>query len=142
MSHYTVVATTITSRKHLISALQDMGFKRHMIEESDNLLPLKGFQGDVRKQQANVRIKGSGWRGQNYVGGMSNDLGFELQNDGTYLFHVSDYDKGKYNSTWQEQLINHYSKHVVQEDIEMAGFYITEEQVMKNGEIRLTVSAG
>jgi hypothetical protein len=111
-----------------------MGFKEHMIEVSNEKLQLKGYQGDLRANKfANIRIKGSGWSGQNYVGGASNDLGWELMSDGTYAFHVSDYDVNKYNKNWQDKLIKEYSRAVVHEVAEESNFFIEEEEEVDGG---------
>jgi hypothetical protein len=91
-----------------------MGFKEHMIEVSETPLQLKGFEGNLRKgKAAHIRIKGSGWRGQNYVRGMSNDLGFERMEDGTFRFHVSEYDVTKYGELWQQQLQQNYAVEII-----------------------------
>jgi hypothetical protein len=128
MSHYSVVRSKITRPSCIKKALVKMGFKAHMIEdfgkEKENL---RGYQGDKRKQQANIRIKGSGWSGQNYVGGCSNDLGFELLEDGTYGFHVSEYDSGRYNKAWIDKFTRAYSREVVGEICQEQNFFIAEE---------------
>lgn len=138
MSHYSLVKTQITNLDCLVKALINMGFKEEHIEISETALPLKGYQGDFRNQKGNIRIKGSGWKGQNYVGGASNDLGWELQTDGSYAFHVSDYDRGKYNTTWQNKLVQQYSKEVIKEVTAMKNFFI-ESETTENGEIVLKV---
>ena len=140
MSHYSKVHTLIKNKNHLIKALIALGFKEHMIECFEEAQPLKGYRGDNRQQTAHIRIKGHGWGSQqNYVGGLSNDLGFEKMADGTYLFHVSDYDSSKYGSKWQACLLQQYSKQVVIEELEANSFYITEEEVLKNGSLHLVL---
>jgi len=111
-----------------------MGFKEHQIEVFEEAQQLKGYHGDFRSQRAHVRIKGSGWSGQNYVGGASNDLGWERQSDGTFAFHVSDYDVSKHNKTWQDHLSQYYAAEVIYEIAEERGFSI-EEEIEENGEI-------
>ena len=140
MSHYTLVKSQIRRISPLIKALQKLGFQPHMIEYSENLLPLKGYQGDIRKQKANIRIKGSGWRGENYVGNASNDLGFERLEDGTYAFHVSQYDQMKYNSNWQTKLMNQYSCAVIHEECLTHGFFI-EEKTEEADEINMVLTS-
>jgi len=141
LSHYTRVTTKITRRSALVKALQQMGFKKHMIEVSDTAMNLKGYQGDTREGKiAHVRIKGHGWgSSQNYVGGLSNDLGFERMEDGSYAFHVSDYDVGSYNDNWQKKLLKEYGRAVVGEISEEQGFFVESEEEEENGiRIRLT----
>lgn len=112
-----------------------------MLEESDELMPLKGYGGDFRKQKANLRIKGRGWgHSQNYVGGASNDLGWERQSDGTYAFHVSEFDTGTYNQKWQKKLLQHYSAEVVREVAIEHGYFLESEEEI-NEEIYLRVSS-
>lgn len=139
MSHYTRMATRITRKECLIKALKSMGFQEHMIESSETPLPLKGYSGDIRAgKQCHVRIKGSGWRGQNHVGGASNDLGWERMEDGTYALHVSDYDRihSRYGTKWQKKLMQEYSREVIKEVVDEQSFFIHEE-VEVDGEIHI-----
>jgi len=136
VSAYTRVATKIKRPSCLIKALQKLGFKSHMIETFDTAMGLKGYHGDVRSQKAHIRIKGSGWGNQNYVGNASNDLGWEKLEDGSFAFHVSDYDQSKYDRAWQNKLLNYYAAEVVREVAEENSFFIEEEEEI-NGEITL-----
>lgn len=116
-----------------------MGFKEYMIEHSDTKMNLRGYAGDTRKQQANIRIKGAGWGGKNYVGGASNDLGFELLEDGSYGFHVSNYDKGRYGGNWQKKLTQEYAREVVKEVANDQNFFVDSEEEV-DGEIFIKVT--
>jgi hypothetical protein len=119
----------LTKKSCIIKALLAMGFKEHMIECSEEKLPLKGYRGDIRAQKANIRIKGSGWGStSNYVGEASNDLGFEKQADGTYAFHVSEYDSHKYGATWQDKFQRAYGSAVVHEVAVDQGFFVMSEE--------------
>lgn len=110
-----------------------------MIEVSDQTMALKGYGGDYRKQKAHVRIKGSGWGGSNnYVGGASNDLGFEQLEDGSFAFHVSDYDKRRYGGDWQKKLLQQYGREVIKEIATENNFFISNEHE-ENGEIFIEV---
>lgn len=141
MSHYTRVATKIKNKTALVKALCAMGFKEYMIEVSDEKMSLRGYQGDTRKQKANIRIKGAGWgKTMNYVGPASNDLGFELQEDGTYAFHVSQYDQNKYNKLWQGKLLQQYGKEVIKEVVEEQDLFITEEY-QEDGKLYINVES-
>jgi hypothetical protein len=134
------VATKLCRKSAIITALQSLGFKSHMIEQFETAVPLKGYQGDSRSQRANIRIRGSGWgHSQNYVGGCSNDLGFELLSDGTYALHVSEYDSSKYNKAWVNNLEQQYALAVCHEVIEDQGLTIEEEEEVGQ-EIYLTIS--
>lgn len=141
MSHYMKVSTKISRKSCLIKALQAMGFKEHQLEYSETPVKLKGYQGDIREQYANLRIKGSGWgANNNHVGGASNDLGFEKMKDGTYAFHVSDYDSGKYNKNWQGRFLDEYARAVVHEVAGEQNFFIEDEH-SENGEIHITLGS-
>lgn len=141
MSHYTLCKTNITNKDCLIKALTEVGFKEHMLEYSEEKMSLRGYSGDTRAQKANLRIKGAGWKGANYVGSASNDLGWELMEDGTYAFHVSEYDKHKYNTIWQNKLMQQYSKAVVEQTAEEFGYYQIDTGINEEGEIYLEVQA-
>ena len=135
MSHFTRVSTKISRKSALIKALLEMGFKEHMIEVSDKPLQLKGYMGDFREgKQGHIRIKGHGWgSSQNHVGGMSNDLGFERMEDGTYAFHVSNYDVNKYNKKWQEKLLDRYAQATVHEIADERNYFIDSEEHVDGG---------
>ncbi len=135
MSHYSVARLHISRKSALLSALKAMGFASHMVEVSETLLPLRGYRGDTREQAAHVRIKGAGWA-ENYVGIASNDLGFELQPDGTYLMHVSEFDSRRYGAAWQQRLMNQYAKATV-EEVAVEQNWSVEEEVGEGGEIRM-----
>ena len=139
MSHFNVVKTKMKSRSAIVSALTKLGFEKSGIEVSDIPMTLKGYRGEYRIQQANVRLKGNGWGSENVVGGASNDLGWQLRENGEYVFHVSDFDKRKYNTQWQEQLMQSYSTEVVREDVEAYGWSIEEEEVMADQQIHLVI---
>jgi hypothetical protein len=116
-----------------------MGFPEHAIEVSDTLLPLKGYAGDFRKgKNAHVRIKGTGWGGKNYVGSASNDLGFEQMEDGSYRFHVSRNEIGKYGEIWQRQLTVKYAVETIKKVARQEGHEFTVP--VKQGEnLQITV---
>ena len=112
-----------------------------MIEDSETLMNLKGYAGDTRSQQAHVRIKGAGWgTHSNYVGGASNDLGFERMADGSFALHVSEYDRSKYDTQWQQKLTQEYSREVIKEVAIEHNFFINEETEM-DGEIYIEVNS-
>lgn len=123
-----------------MKALRTLGFTDKMIEVSDTPLTLKGYHGDDREQKANIRIKGSGWgSNQNYVGGASNDLGFEKMSDGSWAFHVSDYDKSKYDQSWTTKLLNQYGLEVVKEVATEQNFFV-ESVTNQSNEIHVRLT--
>lgn len=123
----------MTRESCIVKALMAIGYKEHQIEvSSDTKMELKGYSGGVdSSRKANIRIKGNGWSGQNYVGGLSTDLGFERMEDGTYVIHM---DNAKFRGDWQRKLMQQYSKAIIQEVSEEQGFFL-EEETEENGEI-------
>ena len=104
MSHYAEIELQMSGDiEAVIRALCDMGWKRSQIESHAERVNLYGYQNDVREQKAHVVI-----RRQN-VGGASNDLGFERRWDGTWIAHISDYDRAKYNANWQQRLLSRWA---------------------------------
>jgi hypothetical protein len=142
MSHYSRVAVKMTRKSCLVKALQQMGFEKHQIEVADAAMALRGYAGDERKQKAQVRIKGAGWRGENHVGGSSNDLGFEQLEDGSFVAHISEYDRSRYNDKWIDSLTKFYTAETIREVADEYGFFIEEETTTEEGEILITVSQG
>ena len=104
MSMYHEQQTDLKCAKHLISALNEMGFPT---EYSEQPLPLYGYHGDKRQQTANIVI-----RRQHTGCGASNDVGFLKTEDGTYQAVISEYDQSvKFNQTWLGQLRAGYVEH-------------------------------
>lgn len=135
MSHYSLVKTKLTRESCIKKALIAMGFKEHMIEIFGNKKEkLKNWNGTWDNRTANIRIKGNGWGGQNYVGGLRNDIGFDKQANGTYDFHVD--QSGQYGQQWIDSFTKHYSKAVVEEICQEQNFFISEESE-EDGEITL-----
>lgn len=142
MSAYTEVKTQIRDISCLKRALMSLGFEEHMIEISETPMELKGYGGDIRKgKKACVRIRGAGWN-ENYVGGASNDLGFERMEDGTLAFHVSEYDarSNGYGTSWQKKLIQNYAVEIIKETAETSGYSYDNPYVNKDGSIVLKVT--
>ena len=152
MSHYSRVTTVIKSRAALVQALVDMGFKQSDIRVSDQAQQLQGYQGDKREQKANVILP------RKAVGGASNDIGFELTEDGTYVAHVSDYDRGNssaqskkseynkgtgsgYNQSWLDAMTMRYSRHALAEEAEENGMWIDEE-IYVDGQLHISITDG
>ena len=139
MSHFTNVQSSMTRESCIIKALIAMGFKQSVIEvSSDTKMQLKGYSGTIdNSRQANIRIKGNGWSGQNHVGGLSTDLGFERMQDGTYAIHM---DNARFRGDWKQRLMQQYSKAVIQEVSEEQNFFI-EEEIEEDGKILIQVTS-
>lgn len=148
MSAYAEYATDFADLDCLIEALLEMKnangtqFTREMLEVHQDAQKMLGYQGDVRSQKANVLIRGAGGPkkglGANNVGGASNDIGWEKNADGKYVAHISEYDSGHYNETWQSKLAQTYAEKFVEKRAKRAGFKVEKEKV--DGRIRMKLS--
>lgn len=92
MSRYRTGDCDIKSMTSLILALDEMGFSEVEVFETQQVL--QGFQGDDREETAHVIIR------RQHVGGMSNDIGFRMEANGTWKAIVSDYDQRRYPEAW------------------------------------------
>lgn len=124
-----------------------MGFKLNEIQQHKSAVNLEGFGGDKREQTAEIVIP------RRAVGGAANDIGFKLQEDGTYEAIISEYDQGNgqarrskhwnqrgYSSTWLGKLNQRYAYHNLKEELSAGGFFI-ESECEEDGEILMEVSS-
>lgn len=114
-----------------MKALADMGFKE--VEVHEMAQPLYGFQGDIRSQTAEIIIR------RNYVGGASNDIGFQRQQDGMFEAIISEYDRRKYSQPWLNQVMQRYGYHALIATAPAQGFTVEAEEVLADGTIRVVV---
>lgn len=131
MSHFTAIKTQIKDTNALVKALSDVGFKQ--VEVHRTAQHLYGFQGDIRPQMAEVIIR------RKYIGGASNDIGFQQQTDGTFEAIISEYDRRKYDQPWLNQVTQRYGYHALMATAPAQGFTVEEEEVLADGTIRLVV---
>lgn len=132
MSHFTTIKTQIKSADALVQALADLGF-RH-VEQSATAQPLYGYEGDMRSQTAEIIVR------RQYVGPLSNDIGFKHQSDGTYEAVISDYDRRHgYGQDWLNHLMQRYGFHHLKAIAPAQGFAIEAEEVLADGTLRLVV---
>jgi hypothetical protein len=133
MSHYTKVKTIFRKKSCLVRALANMNNSHHRNITSDNIevhdkpTSLYGYMGDVRQEQAEIVVR------KKNVGSSSNDIGFQMQEDGSYQAIISSFDSTHYNNTWLDSLSQKYAGEVVKETATEQGFSFTEEEI--NGEI-------
>jgi len=84
MSKYmTFTETAFKDRECLLAALAECGYAE--VEEGESL-SLYGYQGDRRKETANIVIR------RKFVGSASNDLGFQ-KTDAGYVAIISEFDR-------------------------------------------------
>lgn len=140
MSHYVKVVTQIKDRTALIRALERMGFEGK-IEVNEGPVALYGYQGDVRPERAHIVLR------RKYVGGSSNDIGFERLSDGRYAAHISEFDQGtgsysgregQYGKEWQGKLTAYYGIEKSKIEFKAKGMSYTED-VDENNHPRLKV---
>ena len=101
----------------------------------DKAQQLEGYHGDLRQDTAEIIIP------RRFIGSASNDIGFKLQEDGTYGAIISDYDRTsmKYNQDWIGKLSQRYSYHKLKDDLSTYGYSVESEQSTNQGEIVLNV---
>ncbi|MBD2597938.1 DUF1257 domain-containing protein [Nostoc spongiaeforme FACHB-130] len=132
MSHFTSIKTQIKNSAALIKALADVGFKN--VEHHKVAQPLYGYQGDVRPETAEVIIR------KQYIGSLSNDIGFKRQENGQFQAIISEYDRRKYNQSWLNTLMQRYGYHALMASAEAQGFTIEADEVMEDGTVRVVVA--
>jgi hypothetical protein len=106
VSVYRTQATAMNDIDCLEDALKETksgAGKNFTPERHEEKVQLEGFQGDKRKNKAELVLR----RAQ--VGGSSNDIGFERGEDGNFIAHISDYDRGRYNEKWLNELKAKYA---------------------------------
>src|SRR5271165_1902872 len=98
MSHFTKINVDFKQSQEdcFIEALQEI-FGANAVEVSDKGLALYGHHGDDRSQlsqsnpnyapKCHVRIA------RKHIGGSSNDIGFQRNEDGTYNAFISEFDQ-------------------------------------------------
>lgn len=148
MSHYTKCKTKIKSKSALLKALNDMGFSNSMMRVSEQAMQLEGYEGKLRDQTAEIIIP------RHHVGGAANDIGFKLQEDGTWGAIISEYDshsgvashKSKYakgtrgyDQDWLKSLNQRYAYHNLKDQATAQGFLIESERE-ENGQVYLELS--
>ncbi len=131
MSHFTTIRTQLKDLDTLVKALADVGFKR--VETHAAARHLYGYQGDVRPETAEVIIR------RQYLGPLSNDIGFKRQQDGTFEAIVSDYDQTLYSEEWLNQVMQRYGYHTLMATAPAAGFTIESQEILEDGTIRVVM---
>jgi hypothetical protein len=144
MSHFVECQTEFRDPQALVAALNECGFAAEQIEMHDQAVPLYGYQGDVRPQQAQIIIR------RQYVGTGANDVGWEKQPDGTYRAWISEFDAGagqyrnrqeaaRFNPAMQNRLKQEYAYQVIHRQQRALGRSV-ERQRLPGGEIEVTIA--
>jgi len=126
-----------------------MGFTAEQVQVHKEAIHLHGYTGDKRQQTAEIVIP------RRFVGGAANDIGFKLQEDGTYEAIISEYDRrncsadrrsqhaqgcGGYSEKWLKKLNQRYAYGNIKQELSDGGFFI-ESELEENGEIFLSVGS-
>lgn len=132
MSLYLEMTTEFSDVECLKKALEELGFKGK-VEVHQTAQNLYGYHGDIRPQKAHVIIR------RQYVGGASNDLGFERQVNGTYKAIISEYDeKCGYNGKWLGKLKQAYTVEKIAKEAVRSGRTVHKTKDA-NGKVRLVL---
>jgi hypothetical protein len=131
MSHFTCIQTQLKHPEALVSALADLGLRT--VEIHSIAQHLHGFEGDIRSETAEIIIR------RQFLGPLSNDIGFKQQEDETFQAIISEYDRLKYSQQWLDRLTQRYAYHAVVQTAPEEGFAIEQEEVLPDGTIRLVL---
>jgi hypothetical protein len=132
MSHFVKIRTQIYEEPILIECLHDMGFKQ--VERYEEAQHLFGYQGDQRPETAEVIIR------REYVGPVSNDIGFKRQTTGEYQAIISEFDRTHYSNTWLAELNRKYAYNLIHEQAREQNLLIEEEQTLESGDVVIILS--
>ncbi len=140
MSHYATVQTELKSEDALVAALEALqtNWKGNIQVFTTTTMPLFDYVGKMRKDRANIIVP------RKFVGGLSNDIGFLRQVDGTYSAIISDYDRNSmhYDDAWLAKLKQQYALQVVLKQQKARGYTVTSQKVREDGAIELLVEVG
>lgn len=134
MSHFTRVKTTIRDLDCLKEALKAMGYDSSVIKEgkSIDIVDYYGQHHNVQLAIYKRDLKG-------FLGRYS-DLGFKLQDDGTYELIVDNFYPQDLEQ-WTKKLTQHYATNVVVKTSMYQGYAIAEQETMEDGTIRLVMQS-
>jgi hypothetical protein len=128
MSKYSEIKTQLKDKECIIDALKEKGFKP---QSHENAVALTGYEGDRRSDKAEIIIPRS------QVGHASNDIGFKRQDDGTYKAIISQYDGGRYNQKWLDEISQSYAEKKTSKIARNKGLTLSKKHILPNGNIKL-----
>jgi hypothetical protein len=133
MSHYSEIKIQMKDEECILEALMECGWTLDQIETHCTPTHLYGYKGDRRKDLANIIIR------RKHVGGASNDIGFRLEEDGTYTAIISEYDQETgYGTAWLNKLKQSYGVKVVEKQARRRGFSV-KKTVKQDGAVQLVL---
>ncbi len=127
MSHFTRIATKLVDRRHLLAALDDLGFA---YEEGD--VAIRGYQGNRTKVAIRVPTSHSGYDIGFVPTGADGDGPYELVAD---WFGIRDIDRNELVAV----LTRRYAYHATRESLEREGFGLVSEEQEVDGRIHLVL---
>lgn len=144
MSHFVECQTVFRDPQALVAALIECGFQAEQIEIHEQAVPLYGYQGDARPQQAHIVIR------RQHIGAGANDVGWEKQPDGTYRAWISEFDAGvgsyahgqdtaRFNLAMQNRIKQEYAYQVIERQQRGRGRSVSR-QWLPNGELEVTIA--
>jgi hypothetical protein len=120
MSHYSKIDTEICDVEALKRALKEVGYA--YVETHSDAQHLFGYQGDRRREKANIIIR------RKHISQASNDIGFVKTEKGTYRAIVSEYDQGILGNDWVDKVCKTYAYFAVVEKLEEQGFVVESQE--------------
>ncbi|WP_328504147.1 DUF1257 domain-containing protein [Streptomyces sp. NBC_00457] len=131
MSHFTRVRTALRDPGLLVQALAAVGFTT--VESHDTPQRLYGYQGDARRDRAEVIIRRA------HIGRLSNDIGFRRGDDGTFEAVISEYDRSRYDQPWLTKVARAYGHAAALRYAEDHGYEVDTDVLEKDGRRRLVL---
>ena len=135
MSHYCQIETQFNDQQALIEALTSIkgGWKLDQIEIHQIPQSLYGYQGDEREEKANIIIR------RKHISPSANDVGFALQDDGSYKAIISEYDRRtRCNDAFVGRLKTEYACVAVEKQAKQRGKTVTRVP-QKDGRVILKI---
>ncbi len=134
MSHYVECQTEFRDPQALVAALIECGFTSEQIEVHAEAVPLYGYRGDQRAQQAHIVIR------RQHVGPAANDVGWERTSTGTYRAWISEYDsRHRFDQPMQNRIKQEYAFQVIARPQRARGRNVTRER-LPSGEIEVVIA--
>ncbi len=123
MSKYGVLDTQIKEQKHLIAALEEMGYRVEVHPEGAALF---GYEGRERPEKANIIIR------RRQLDSASNDIGFARTADGRYVARLSEYDQQiGFNQKWLNRVHQVYKEKQTIAIAKAKGYIFQGREVVK-----------
>ncbi len=135
MSHYCQIETQFNDQQALIEALTSIegGWRLDQIEIHQTPQNLYGYHGDEREEKANIIIR------RKHISTSANDVGFALQDDGSYKAIISEYDqRSRCNPAFMTRLKTEYACAAVEKQAKQRGKTVTRVP-QKDGRVILKI---